>query len=69
MYFDKVWDYYLMEQSKSRTYRKGQNKDCYYYYITSDLGLDKMIDANIDKKVSMAEYLNKITIDELREKL
>ena len=69
VYFDKVWDYYLMEQSKSRTYRKGQNKDCYYYYITSDLGLDKMIDANINKKVSMAEYLNKITIEELREKL
>lgn len=69
VYFDKVWDYYLMAQSKSRTYRKGQVNDCNYYYLDGMIGLDKLISMNIQKKISMSEYLNKITIDELREKL
>ena len=69
IYFDKVWDYYLMEQSKSRTYRQGQTDNCIYYYLTGDIGLDRMIDNNINKKVSMSEYLNKVTLEELKEKL
>lgn len=69
IYFDKVWDYYLIEQSKSRTYRQGQTDNCIYYYLTGDIGLDRMIDNNINKKVSMSEYLNKVTLEELKEKL
>lgn len=69
VYFDKVWDYYLMEQSKSRTYRRGQVSDCNYYYLTSDLGLDRLIDLNIGKKVGMSEYLKEKTIKEIESDL
>lgn len=69
VYFDKVWDYYLMEQSKSRTYREGQTKDCNYYNLTGDVGLERIIDLNIGKKINMAEYLNSITLNELKKTL
>ena len=69
VYFDKVWDYYLMAQSKSRTYRKGQVNDCNYYYLDGMIGLDKLISMNIQKKISMSEYLNKITITDLKKEL
>lgn len=69
IYFDKVFDYYLMEQSKSRTYRMGQQDECNYYHLTANIGLDRMIDNNIAKKVDMAEYLKSKTMRELKEEL
>ena len=69
IYFDKVWDYYLMEQSKSRTYRVGQENTCNYYHLTGNVGLDKLIDININKKISMAEYLKYKTMKEIKEEL
>ena len=69
IYFDKIWDYYLVEQSKSRIYRQGQEDDCTYYYLTGNIGLDKLIDKNIKKKVGMAEYFKKININNLNKEL
>ena len=69
IYFDKVWDYALYIQSTRRTFRTGQEKDCHYYELTGDVGLESMIDRNISKKVSMSEYLKKITIEQLRKEL
>lgn len=69
IYFDKVWDYALYIQSTRRTYRTGQEQDCNYYELTGDVGLERMIDKNISKKVSMSEYLKQVTKDELRREL
>ena len=69
IYFDKVWDYYLMEQSKSRTYRQGQTKDCNYYNLTGDVGLESLIDSNIEKKIGMSEYFKKCSLKNLVNEL
>ena len=69
IYFDKVWDYALYLQSTRRTYRTGQEQDCHYYELTGDVGLERMIDRNISKKVSMSEYLKKVTKEELIKEL
>lgn len=69
IYFDKVWDYALYIQSTRRTFRTGQEQDCHYYELTGDVGLEHMIDRNIRKKVSMSEYLKKVTKEELRKAL
>ena len=69
IYFDKVWDYYLMEQSKSRTYRQGQTKDCNYYNLTGDVGLESLIDSNIEKKIGMSEYFKKCSLKDLVNEL
>lgn len=57
VYFDKIWDLALRIQSSRRTYRTGQKEDCKYYDLTGDVGLDKLIEKNIFKKVSMLEYI------------
>lgn len=69
IYFDKVWDYALYIQSTRRTFRTGQEQDCHYYELTGDVGLEHMIDQNIKKKVSMSEYLKRVTKEELRKAL
>ena len=69
IYFDKIWDLALRIQSGRRTFRTGQEKDCYYYDLTGNVGLEKMIDRNIAKKVGITEYLKKITIEDLKKEL
>ena len=69
IYFDKVWDYALREQSTRRTFRTGQEKDCVYWDLTGNVGLEKMIDKNIEKKISMTEYLKKATLEDLEKLL
>ena len=69
IYFDKVWDYALMLQSSRRTYRTGQTEDCVYYNLTGNVGLESLIDDNIDKKISMSEYFKKINKEELKKEL
>ena len=69
IYFDKVWDYALYQQSTRRTFRTGQENDCHYWELTGDVGLERMIDRNIEKKINMSEYLKKVTKEELRKAL
>ena len=42
---------------------------CEYYDLTGDVGLESLIDRNIDKKVSMSEYFKKVTKEELKKVL
>lgn len=67
IYFDKVWDYALHLQSTRRTYRTGQEKDCHYYELTGNVGLENLIDENIEKKISMSEYLKKVSLEEIKK--
>jgi len=69
IYFDKVWDYALYQQSTRRTFRTGQEQDCHYYELAANTGLDAMIDKNIRNKVTMSEYLKRVSLEELRKTL
>lgn len=67
VYFDKNWDYALRIQSGRRTFRTGQEYDCRYWDFTGNVGLERLIDANINKKTSMAEYFKGKTKEEIKE--
>lgn len=69
IYFDKIWDYALRIQSGRRTYRTGQEYDCMYWDLTGNVGLERMIDENIKKKISLTEYFNNKTREDLKEEL
>lgn len=69
VYFDKIWDLAFRNQASARTFRTGQEYDCYYLDLTGNVGLEKLINKNILKKVSMLEYFKKKTIKELKEEL
>lgn len=69
IYFDKNWDYALRVQSGRRTFRSGQEYDCRYWDLTGNVGLESLIDKNINKKVGMVEYFKGKTKKELKEVL
>lgn len=69
IYFDKIWDLALRIQSGRRTYRTGQEYDCKYYDLTGNVGLEYLIDKNIEKKVGMTEYFKGKTKEEIKEEL
>ena len=67
IFFDKIWDYALREQAERRIYRTGQNKDCIFYDLTANVGLDKMIDTNILKKANMLQEFKKLSLEEFKK--
>ena len=69
IFFDKVWDYALRLQAGRRTFRTGQTMDCHYFDLTGNVGLENLIDRNIEKKVGMAEYFKRATINDLKRDL
>lgn len=69
IYFDKIWDYSLRIQSGHRTYRTGQEYDCMYWDLTGNVGLESMIDRNIEKKIGLTEYFKMKTKEEIAEEL
>lgn len=69
IYFDKTFDYLQMTQSEFRTYRTGQKDDCVYYRMTGNVGLEKMIDDNINKKQSLLDYFKKVGAEQIKKEL
>ena len=69
IYFDKHWDYAQREHSTRRTFRTGQEYDCRYWDLTGNVGLESLIDANIQKKIGMVEYFKGKTKEEIRDML
>jgi SNF2 family DNA or RNA helicase len=69
VYFDKTFDYSQMTQSKFRTYRTGQEDNCLYYSMTGDVGLEKMINDNIQKKQSLLDYFKKVGAEQIKKEL
>lgn len=67
IYFDKNWDYALRVQSGRRTFRSGQEYDCRYWDLTGNVGLESLIDNNINKKVGMVEYFKGKTKEQLKK--
>lgn len=69
VYFDKTWDYATRTQSTRRTFRTGQEYDCRYWDLTGNVGLESLIDKNIEKKIGMVEYFKGKTKEEIKEVL
>lgn len=67
--FDKTWDYGVVDQYHHRTYRVGQTKTCYYYYLNGNVKLEALIKSNNEKKQGQLEYFKRITKKELKEAL
>lgn len=69
VYFDKTWDYAQREQTERRTFRTGQNDDCVYYDLTGDVGLESMIDKNVENKESLLDYFKKVSVEQIKQEL
>lgn len=69
IYFDKTFDFAQRKQAGYRTYRVGQSKDCQYYDLTGDVGLESLINKNIRTKTDLLQYFKTKTIDEIRKEL
>ncbi|KXB74384.1 protein, SNF2 family [Prevotella amnii] len=67
IFFDKTWDYATRLQATRRIFRQGQNSDCTYYDLIGNVGLEDLIDNNISKKISMAEFFKNKSINEIRK--
>lgn len=69
VYFDQTWDWGDVSQSSHRNYRTGQLQDCRYLRLVGNVGLETLIYKNNKKKVSMADYLKKISSEQLKRDL
>lgn len=67
--FDKTWNWADVDQYQFRTYRQGQEHDCLYYKLTGNVGLEKLIAENNERKMNQLQYFKKITKEELKEVL
>lgn len=64
IFWDKTWDWAQMDQMMHRIWRTGQTRDCRFYHLNGDVGLEKMIRRNNDKKEDMLKYLKIKTLKE-----
>lgn len=69
IFFDKTWDYAQLEQAKRRIYRTGQTRDVNYYMLTGDVGLERMMNRCIDKKMSILDMFKQSSLKELEDEL
>jgi len=67
--FDKHWDYALFEQLYHRILRTGQQRECYYYKLNGNVGLEKMMINNQDKKGKLLNAFKKKSIKQLQKDL
>lgn len=65
--WDKTWDYALIDQLEHRTFRTGQEHDCYYYHLHGNVNLESLISKCIDKKIDLLNYLKQLSVNELKE--
>lgn len=69
IFWDKTWDYAQREQIERRIYREGQKDECTYYDLTGNVGLESMINQNIERKRNLLDVFNEKTVEELRKEL
>lgn len=67
IYADKTFDYGQRVQSEHRIFRTGQQLDCRYIDLTANVGLEAMIDKNIQRKMSLLEYFKEKGVEILGE--
>lgn len=69
IYWDKTWDLAERLQADRRTFRTGQLNDVHYYDLTGNVGLERMIDRNIEKKTGMLEYFKNVSKEQIIKEL
>lgn len=69
VYFDKTFDWGDVKQSNARNYRTGVQEDCRYLDLEGNVGLETLMKQNNQKKLHLADYLNKITKEQLKDVL
>lgn len=70
IFWDKTFDYGKQEQIEHRTYRTGQDsKVVRYISLTGDVGLESLMDNNIQKKIKLLDYFKKHGIEKVKEDL
>lgn len=62
IFWDKTWDWALVDQMMHRIFRTGQGKDCRYYHLNGDVGLERLMKENNDRKEGMLKYLKTKTL-------
>jgi SNF2 family DNA or RNA helicase len=67
IFFDKTFDYAQRLQAERRIFRTGQKETCYYYDLTGDVGLEKLINDNISKKTDLLDYFKRVGIKVMEE--
>jgi hypothetical protein len=69
IFFDKVWDYALRDQAEHRIYRIGQMEDCTFYDLTGNVGLEDMMNRNIERKGNLLKYFKNKSVEQLKKML
>lgn len=69
IFYDKTWNYATLEQAKRRIYRIGQNEDVTYYYLDAGLGLDEMMQTNINNKGYLLQAFKAVSLHKKKEQL
>jgi hypothetical protein len=68
IYWDRTWDWAVVDQSRHRTRRTGQDQPLRYYYLNGP-PLDGLMAANNEKKQGMLQYLKGKTGKQVKEDL
>lgn len=69
VFWDKTWDYAQREQIERRIFRTGQISNCVYYDLTGNVGLEGMINQNIERKRNLLDVFAEMSVEQLRKKL
>lgn len=67
--WEKHWDYASKEQLERRIFRKGQQRECRVFSLTSNTGLDKIMDENLSKKGRLLDYFKNKSVEEIEKVL
>lgn len=69
VFWDKTWDYAQREQIERRIFRTGQMSDCVYYDLTGNIGLENMINQNIERKRNLLDVFAGMSVEQLKKEL
>ena len=69
IFFDKIWDYALINQAEHRIFRTGQKEDCIFYNLTGNVGLEEMIDSNVKTKSNLLKEFKKLSLEQFKDKI
>lgn len=69
VFWDKTWDYAQREQIERRIFRTGQISDCVYYDLTGNVGLESMINQNIERKRNLLDVFAGMSVEQLKKEL
>lgn len=69
VFWDKTWDYAQREQIERRIFRTGQISDCVYYDLSGNVGLERMINQNIERKRNLLDVFAGMSIEQLKKEL